>query len=113
MEKDPALIKEYDEKLTPAEAWDANAAVTEDPKAIALTGEDVKREISRYDWEESPQLWKAFLDPRKVPCLRETTMAGIIGGAFGMGMSTFARGNWQKAARHYSLGFLGASTLHW
>ena len=89
---EPKLIEEYDEPLSPEEAWEAVSAVTEDPKSVAITGDEIKREISRYDWEETPSLWKVFLDPRKVPCLRETVMAGIIGGAFGMGLSTFATG---------------------
>merc|ERR1711974_96168 len=109
----PSLITEYDEPLTPDEAWEAVSTVTEDPKKVALTGEEARREISRYDWEETPSLWKALLDPRKIPCLRETLMAGIIGGAFGMGWSTVKTGTWNKAPKNYLLGFCGISMIHW
>ena len=94
------LIKEYKEPLDKDEAWEAVTSVKEDPKNVAVTGRDIKEEMKKYEWEETPSLWRALLDPKKIPCLRETGMAGIIGGAFGMGMSTFARGmdcyDWRK-----------------
>merc|ERR1712100_562300 len=107
------LIKEYKEPLDKDEAWEAVTSVKEDPKNVAVTGRDIKEEMKKYEWEETPSLWRALLDPKKIPCLRETGMAGIIGGAFGMGMSTFARGKWDRAVRHYVLGFLSVSVVHW
>lgn len=86
------LLKEYEERLTPEEAWEEATATKEDPRNILATGEDARQQIAKYEWDSNPQLWKILLDPRRVPCLRETMMTGIVGGFFGLGISAIARG---------------------
>lgn len=88
----PALIKEYEQPLTPEEAWEEQTATKEDPTNILVTGDEARKQIAKYEWENSPPLWQLFLDPRRVPCLRETLMTGIAGGFFGLGLSAVILG---------------------
>lgn len=89
-EKELAIKSEILEKpLDPEEVWEERIAPKEDPEAIVTTGEAIRK----FKWRDTPNLFEIFLDPRRIPCFRESMMSGITAGFMGMGLSIAVKGS--------------------
>jgi hypothetical protein len=89
------LVEDLPEQLTPEEVWEER--ITPQVPASAVVAKGRSKVQDELQWANTPSVGKALLDPRRIPCLRESLMIGIVGGAFSMGAFTIWKGNIQSS----------------